>query len=97
MSPAKTRVEARRVNDELAQRPEGKSLVVGCTLDEVSNMSVAFASAKALTGDARLLSERLADQHVTALSEWPRRPRSWKRRCDAFSALPPPLWHRNTK
>jgi hypothetical protein len=67
-------VEARRVNDELARRPEGKSLVVGCALDEVSNMRVAFAMA--LTGDARHLSERLANQHITALSQWPRRLRS---------------------
>ena len=36
-------METRRVNDELARRPEGKSLVVGCPLDEVSNMCVAFA------------------------------------------------------
>jgi hypothetical protein len=36
VSPAKARVEVRRVNDELARRLEGKSLVVGCTLDEVS-------------------------------------------------------------
>lgn len=36
MSPAKATVEVRRVNDELARRLEGKSLVVGRTLDEVS-------------------------------------------------------------
>ena len=46
--PAKARVDARKVNDELARRPEGKSLVVDCALDEVSNVCVAFA--KALTG-----------------------------------------------
>jgi len=64
VSPAKVRMEVRRVNDELARRPEGKSWIVGCTLDEVSNMC---SLCKALTGDARQLPEhlRLAIRHAT--------------------------------
>ena len=43
MGSAKASVEARRVDDELARRPESKSLIVGYALDEVSNTCVAFA------------------------------------------------------
>ena len=84
--PVKARVEAKSVNDELARRPKGKSLAVDCALDEVSIICAAFA--KALTGDARHLSEHLASRHVIALSQWPKQPRLYKLRCDASSALP---------
>lgn len=62
--PAKARVDARKVNDELARRPEGKSLVVDCALDEVSNVC-------GLCKGAYRLSEHLVNEHVTPLSQWP--------------------------
>lgn len=60
MGPVNARV-ARRVNDEVARRLEGKSLIVGCALDEVSNK---WPFTKPLTGD---LSERFTNQHVSTI------------------------------
>jgi hypothetical protein len=70
--------------------PEVSHLAFGHDFDEVLNLCGALQRRIHLTGDVRLsVTERVANQHVTALFRRPRRSRPWTySRSVASSAFP---------
>lgn len=59
MSPAKARVEARRVNDELARRPEGDARHLS---ERLANQG--YVGGVTMYCLSQILGERMRDVHV---------------------------------
>jgi hypothetical protein len=87
---AKAKAETRRISDELARRPEGKSLTVGCALD--------LEPKKGRLQETRGIF--LSVLPINVLLCCPNGQSDLDPRNIAATPLvlcPPPMWHRNTK